>query len=147
MASEFVAGANLSFGSPLGVFWRLSKKRDGVLFDHAEPRARARQVTHAERSMPPTASIRRRFSGERRRSLIRQQRVEQLWSRAGETSGNRWQMRCPRKRLKRADLQPIATHGNLPSFDGKEGVDGSSPSEGSKRPANRDFVLPVLNRT
>jgi hypothetical protein len=34
------------------------------------------------------------------------------------------------------------THKNL---HGKEGVDGSSPSEGSKRPANRDFVLSVLN--
>jgi hypothetical protein len=55
MASELVAGANLSFGSPLGVFGRLSKS-DGVLFDRAEPRARARQVTHGERSMPPTAS-------------------------------------------------------------------------------------------
>jgi hypothetical protein len=32
------------------------------------------------------------------------------------------------------------------SLDGKEGVDGSSPSEGLKRPASRHFVLPVLNR-
>src|SRR5262245_60580257 len=31
-------------------------------------------------------------------------------------------------------------------LDGKEGVDGSSPSEGLKRPANHDFVLSVLNR-
>jgi hypothetical protein len=29
---------------------------------------------------------------------------------------------------------------------GKEGVDGSSPSEGSKIPVNRDFVLSLLNR-
>src|SRR5262249_39687479 len=32
------------------------------------------------------------------------------------------------------------------NLHGKEGVDGSSPSEGLKRPANRDFVLSVLNR-
>ena len=31
-------------------------------------------------------------------------------------------------------------------LNGKEGVDGSSPSEGLKIPANRDFVLSVLNR-
>ena len=29
---------------------------------------------------------------------------------------------------------------------GKEGVDGSSPSEGLKIPANQHFVLSVLNR-
>ncbi len=29
-----------------------------------------------------------------------------------------------------ADPQPLATDGNLPSVDGKEGVDGSRPSEG-----------------
>jgi hypothetical protein len=29
--------------------------------------------------------------------------MERLWSQAGATSGNRWQMRGPRKRLKQAD--------------------------------------------
>jgi hypothetical protein len=33
-----------------------------------------------------------------------------------------------------------------PHVHGKEGVDGSSPSEGSKRPANHNFLLSVLNR-
>jgi hypothetical protein len=28
------------------------------------------------------------------------------------SGGNRWQMRLPRKRLKQADRQPVATHGN-----------------------------------
>ena len=74
---------------------------------------------------------------ERRRRLTRRQTVEQLWSRAGATSGNRTQVRCQRKRLKRADRQPVATDGNLPSFDGKEGVDGSSPSEGFCKVAPR----------
>ena len=35
-----------------------------------------------------------------------------------------------RKRLKQADPQPVATHGNRFGAHGKEGVDGSSPSEG-----------------
>ncbi len=45
--------------------------------------------------------------------------MEHLWSQAGATGGNRSQMRQSRKRLKQANRQP-----------GKEGVDGSSPSEG-----------------
>jgi hypothetical protein len=36
----------------------------------------------------------------------------------------------PRKRRKQADRQPVATHGNRFAAHGKEGVDGSSPSEG-----------------
>src|SRR5438093_11192867 len=50
-----------------------------------------------------------------------------------EPSGrNRWQPVAngtPPKRLNQADPQPVATRGNG-SADGKEGVDGSSPSEG-----------------
>src|SRR5262245_37532863 len=38
----------------------------------------------------------------------------------------------------RALLAQLVEH-----LHGKEGVDGSSPSEGSKSPANRDFVLSV----
>jgi hypothetical protein len=41
-------------------------------------------------------------------------------------------MGLARKRLKRADQQPVATHGNRFGAHGKEGVDGSSPSEGLK---------------
>jgi hypothetical protein len=39
----------------------------------------------------------------------------------------------PRKPLKQADPQPVATHGNGFGAHGKEGVDGSSPSEGSAK--------------
>jgi hypothetical protein len=47
--------------------------------------------------------------------------VEHLWSQAGATAGNRWQM----------------SHG-------KEGVDGSSPSEGfSEAPAQQQLWLSV----
>jgi hypothetical protein len=59
--------------------------------------------------------------------------MEHLWSRAGATCGNRWQMGRARKPLKHADPQPVATHGNRFAPHGKEGVDGSSPSEGSKK--------------
>jgi hypothetical protein len=57
-------------------------------------------------------------------------RMEHSWSRAVATSGNRWQTGRPRERLEQAktvamgcDRLPIGAHG-------KEGVDGSSPSEG-----------------
>ena len=59
--------------------------------------------------------------------------MEHLWSQAGATGGNRSQMGEPRKWLKQADSQPSATYGNGPGLDGKEGVDGSSPSEGFRK--------------
>jgi hypothetical protein len=70
--------------------------------------------------------------------------MEHLWSRAVAPSGNRWQMRTLRERLQKAetvatgcDRLPIAAHG-------KEGVDGSSPSEGSaKAPQSGGFFLRV----
>ena len=68
--------------------------------------------------------------------------MEPLWSLAGAISGNRWQMQRPRERLKQAktvavgcDRLPFGAHG-------KEGVDGSSPSEGSaKAPHAGAFVF------
>ncbi len=76
------------------------------------------------------------------------QRMEQFWSRAVATSGNRWQMGTPRKRRNQAktvavgcDQLPIGAHG-------KEGVDGSSPSEGSaEAPHVRRFRVPRAGRT
>ena len=59
--------------------------------------------------------------------------MEHLWSPAGATGGNLWQMEHPRKPFKQADPQPVATHGNRFGAHGKEGVDGSSPSEGSAK--------------
>jgi hypothetical protein len=71
-----------------------------------------------------------------------------------EPSGrNRWQpvaMGRARKPLKQADPQPVATHGNRFAAHGKEGVDGSSPSEGlGKVPANWHFIVvcPLNTRT
>jgi hypothetical protein len=59
--------------------------------------------------------------------------MERLWSLAGATSGNRWQIGRPRKRRNQA--KTVATScDQLPwDLDGKEGVDGSSPSEGFKK--------------
>ena len=47
---------------------------------------------------------------------------------SGRNRCNRWQMGHPQKRLKWADRQPVATHGNRFRAHGKEGVDGSSPA-------------------
>jgi hypothetical protein len=49
--------------------------------------------------------------------------MEHLWSQAVATDGNPWQMAREEKRLKQAKTVAIGC-------DGKEGVDGSSPSEG-----------------
>src|SRR4029079_956909 len=55
-------------------------------------------------------------------SGIRDEGMERLWSRAGATGGNRWQMGRPRKPLKQADPQPVATDGNRFAAHGKEHV-------------------------
>jgi hypothetical protein len=59
--------------------------------------------------------------------------MERLWSRAVATGGKAWQTATPRKRLEQA--KTVATGcDQLPrNLDGKEGVDGSSPSEGSAK--------------
>jgi hypothetical protein len=70
-------------------------------------------------------------------SQICAESMERLWSLAVATSGNRWQIGRLRKRRNQA--KTVATGcDQLPrDIDGKEGVDGSSPSEGlPKVPAN-----------
>jgi hypothetical protein len=67
--------------------------------------------------------------------------MERLWSQAGATGGNPWQTERPRKPLKHADPQPVATDGNGPGAHGKEGVDGSSPSEGSRKGQQMAFFV------
>ncbi len=59
--------------------------------------------------------------------------MERLWSPVGATGGNRSQKKRGRKRLKQADRQPVATHGNGSGAHCKEGVSGSSPEEGSAK--------------
>jgi len=53
--------------------------------------------------------------------------MEPLWRPVVAIGGNLWQMERPRKRLKQAKTVAVRC-------DGKEGVDGSSPSEGFEFP-------------
>jgi hypothetical protein len=56
--------------------------------------------------------------------------MEPLWSPAVATRGNRWQMGRPQERLKQAKTVAVGCDRLPETFHGKEGVDGSSPSEG-----------------
>src|ERR671934_2807614 len=59
--------------------------------------------------------------------------MEPVWNRGGATGGNRWQTHPPRKPhsyLLSSGIGCIRLRKNL---HGKEGVDGSSPSEGSRK--------------
>src|SRR5439155_8056881 len=70
--------------------------------------------------------------------------MEPLWSPVVATGGNRWQIGESRKPQKEAKSVAIGCD-RLP--DGKEGVDGSSPSEGfEKRPAKRTLRYPNRKR-
>jgi hypothetical protein len=73
--------------------------------------------------------------------------MEPLWSPAGAPSGNQRQIAGPRKPLNQAKFVAMRCHQLPERFDGKKGVDGSSPSEGlQKSPANRAIVLPVATK-
>jgi hypothetical protein len=73
--------------------------------------------------------------------------MEHLWSRAVATGGNRWQMGLPRKRLEQAKTVAMGCDQLPGPQNGKEGVDGSSPSEGlsgnTKPLQNAAFLLPI----
>jgi hypothetical protein len=72
--------------------------------------------------------------------------MEPLWSPAVATDGNLWQMGTSRKRLKKAKTVAVRCDRLREKFHGKEGVDGSSPSEGfaeKKSPETAGFLLPV----
>jgi hypothetical protein len=56
--------------------------------------------------------------------------MERLWSPAGATNGNQRQIAQFPKRLKQAKPVAVACPPLPESSNGKEGVDGSSPSEG-----------------
>jgi hypothetical protein len=65
--------------------------------------------------------------------------MEPLWSPAVATGSNRWQMGGRPERLKQAKTVAVGCDRLPEPFHGKEGVDGSSPSEGL-RPAKRPFL-------
>jgi hypothetical protein len=70
--------------------------------------------------------------GERRFYFVakRDNWMELLWSPAVATGRNRWQMERRRRRLRQAKTVAMGCDQLPESFHGKEGVDGSSPSEG-----------------
>jgi hypothetical protein len=59
--------------------------------------------------------------------------MEPLWSPAVATRGNRWQMGRPQERLKQTKTFAVGCDRLPETVHGKEGVDGSSPSEGSAK--------------
>jgi len=66
--------------------------------------------------------------------------MEPLWSPVVATGGNRSQITSTRKRLKQAKTV-AAGCGRLPqAAHGKEGVDGSSPSEGLQKNSANEHV-------
>ena len=75
-------------------------------------------------------------------------RMERLWSQAVATGGNRWQIRHRRKPRNQAKTVAVGCDRLPRRAHGKEGVDGSSPSEGfDKMPANGHFVVVCPNNT
>src|ERR671930_1790432 len=65
--------------------------------------------------------------------LTRRQMMEPLWSLVVATSGNRSQIRRPKEPQKHAKTVAVGCHRLLFGAHGKEGVDGSSLSEGSAK--------------
>jgi len=70
----------------------------------------------------------------------RRRRMEPLWSPVVATSGNRRQIVRWRKRQKQAKSVATGCHRLPATFHGKEGVDGSSPSEGFTKGQQVVFV-------
>jgi hypothetical protein len=59
--------------------------------------------------------------------------MEPFWSRAVATGGKRWRMERLSKWLRQAETVDMGCDQLPESFHGKEGVDGSSPLEGSAK--------------
>jgi hypothetical protein len=71
--------------------------------------------------------------------------MERLWSLAGAISGNLWQKGLRRKPQNQAKSVAMGCDPLPLNLDGKEGVDGSSPSEGfAVQPATGAFLLSAL---
>ncbi len=79
-------------------------------------------------------------TGARQCCLNRRQRMEPLWSPVVATGGNQRQIDRAQEWRKQAKSVATGCHRLPETFHGKEGVDGSSPSEGSaKVPHNGAF--------
>jgi hypothetical protein len=70
--------------------------------------------------------------------------MEPLWSPAVATGGNRWQMRRPQNGSDKAKTVAVGCDQLPEPFHGKEGVDGSSPSQGfCKRPGQGPLIAQI----
>ena len=68
--------------------------------------------------------------------------MEPLWSPVVANTGNQSQIRSGQKRPKQAKFVAVGCDQLRETFDGKEGVSGSSPEEGShESPANAGVLL------
>src|SRR5207249_10434418 len=67
--------------------------------------------------------------------------VEPLWSPVVATGGNQRQIGRARKRRKQAQTVAVGCDRLPATFHGKEGVDGSSPLEGSAKAAHTGLFL------
>jgi hypothetical protein len=69
--------------------------------------------------------------------------MEPLWSPVVATGGNQRQIDWVPKPAEISQIGATGCHQLRETFHGKEGVDGSSPSEGfAEIPANRAYSLP-----
>jgi hypothetical protein len=72
--------------------------------------------------------------------------MEPLWSPVAATGGNRWQIGSAQTRPKQAKTVAVGCDRLPMEVHGKEGVDGSSPSEGlsgfTKPLQKASFLLP-----
>jgi hypothetical protein len=79
---------------------------------------------------------------------IHAERMERLWSPAGATSSKHRQIGRPPKPRKQAKSVAVGCDWLPRASNGKEGVGGSSPSEGfEKNPANGRVVLPATAKS
>ena len=68
--------------------------------------------------------------------------MEPLWSPVVATRGNQWQIGSARKLQRQAKTVAVGCDHLSQAAHGKEGVDGSSPSEGfAKAPQNGVFCI------
>src|SRR5213079_737647 len=77
----------------------------------------------------------------RARLQCRQHLVEQLWSRAVAAERSPPQTLKTQNRRKQAETVAIGFAPSLEHLDGKEGVDGSSPSEGFRKGQQMAFFV------
>ena len=70
----------------------------------------------------------------------RQRKLEPLWSPVVATGGNQWQIQHAREWPKQAKTVALSCHQLPIAAHGKEGIDGSSPSEGFKKVSKWPFL-------